>query len=83
MRRFKKAKEKMMTVGELIEELQEYDEENEVMFGYNYGDRSQTTVFQKVSKIRNTEVEYSKYFQLHTEVDEEEIETGIPVVILT
>ncbi|MBD5400438.1 hypothetical protein HDR61_01655 [bacterium] len=61
-----------MTVSELIEELQSFDDDMEVQFAYNYGDYWRTTVCKDVTDIDTGYVEYSEYHRMNKLIDEDE-----------
>lgn len=50
-----------MTVGELIEQLKDFDENMEVCLTYNYGDYWKTDVAPPVCEVDTAEVCYSEY----------------------
>ena len=61
-----------MTVTELISALQDLDDpDKEVVFAYNYGDRSRTTVAQEVSRVDEERVCHSDYHNMDKLVDED------------
>jgi hypothetical protein len=51
-----------MNVADLRELLTDFDEDMDVVFGYNYGDHANTMVTQDVHKIDKTVVGESSYF---------------------
>ena len=71
-----------MTVGQLIEQLQQYDQDLEVRFAYNYGDRCQTLVAEPVTTIDQGTVRYSEYHRMDAVTELDEDEEYIPVIIL-
>lgn len=68
-----------MKVHELIEELGNYDPNQEVHFSYNYGDHWRTIVAPAVTSVSEAKVTYSDYHQMDalTTVDEDEDDNGI------
>jgi len=50
-----------MTVKELREQLEGYADDEEVMFAYGYGDRSNTQVASKIRSVEYNVVEMSSY----------------------
>ena len=76
-----------MTVRELIETLQELpDQDKQVVFAFNYGDRQKTLVVEGVTEIDETRVVWSDYhrsFKLADAVyDEDENEQGDENVVV-
>lgn len=63
-----------MTVRELINELEFYDDNMEVEFAYNYGDYWNTTVCKTIKDIDTGYVEYSSYHRMDKLVDEDDDE---------
>lgn len=61
-----------MTVAELIEELQFFDNDMKVQFAYNYGDYWKTTVCKDIKDVDIGYVEYSEYHRMNKLVDEED-----------
>jgi hypothetical protein len=72
-----------MTVGQLIEQLQQYDQDSEVRFAYNYGDRWRTLVAEPVRTIENGTVRYSEYHRMDAVTESEENDDITNVIILT
>lgn len=68
-----------MTVAELIEELQSFDDDMEVQFAYNYGDYWRTTVCKDITDIDTGYVEYSEYHRMNKliDADEEDIDEDV------
>lgn len=67
-----------MTVGALIEELRQFDENTPVLFAYDYHDHWRTQVTKEVNNISAEKVTYSDYhsmFKMYQPVDDED-ETG-------
>lgn len=56
--------DKVETVGELIERLQEFPEETPVAIGYNYGDHWNTTVAPSIVAVEEVVVENSEYHRM-------------------
>ena len=78
-----------MTVAELIEELQSFDDDMKVQFAYNYGDYWRTTVCKNITDIDTGYVEYSECHRMNKLIDEyeddltdEDISTKEQVLIL-
>lgn len=71
-----------MTVGQLIEELQRFDEDSEIRFAYNYGDHWNTQVAKPIRSIDSGTVSYSEYHRMDKviEVDDEDY---VEVIILS
>jgi len=64
-----------MKVHELIEELGNYDPNQEVHFSYNYGDHWRTIVAPSVEIVEKGKVTYSDYHQMdQLVVDKEDSE---------
>lgn len=57
-----KRQQQAMTVGELIEQLQQFDSEMPVKFSYDYGDHWHTNV---APNVRNVTTEFTKYSEYH------------------
>lgn len=70
-----------MTVGELIEELSQHDEDMPVVFSYDYGDHWRTRVTADIRGVETASIEYSDYHSMHKEADEDD-EAAIPAVII-
>ena len=64
-----------MRVKELIEELENFDPESEVMFSYGYGDYWRTTVAAPAEYIDEGLVTYSAYHQQDKVVEMDDDET--------
>ena len=69
-----------LTVGELIDQLREFNPNSYVGFSYNYGDHWRTQVVADVSNVEETEVTYSGYHNMfrvadNSHDDEEEMDT--------
>ena len=60
-----------MKVSELIELLQDFDGDAEVLFSYNYGDYWRTTVAAPVSSVGDGKVTHSEYHQMDKVVEAE------------
>ena len=60
-----------MTVKELIDLLQDFDENMEVKFAYNFGDYWGTEVASNVTEIDEGQVRYSDYHRMDKVVDDE------------
>lgn len=54
-----------MKVSELITLLQQQDQNADVHFAYDYGDRWHTTVAPAVQQVEAQHVEYSDYHSMH------------------
>jgi hypothetical protein len=65
-----------MTVAELKNLLEHYDDNQKVMFAYNAGDYWKTIVAEEVTELDELEVSYSAYHQKYklTDGDDEEDE---------
>jgi hypothetical protein len=61
-----------MTVGELIERLQRFEESMKVHFAYDYGDHWHTRVAPEVEEVGEVEVEYSDYHRMPKLVSEDD-----------
>jgi len=81
-----------MKVRQLIEKLEQYDDDQEVHFGYNYGDYWKTEVAPHVGGVHEVLVKHSNYHQMPKVVtdadcedcEEEELPEGSePVVLIT
>lgn len=55
-----------MTVGQLRELLEDFDDETPVHIGYNYGDYTNTTVCPAIVSVENLELVYSSYHRMPT-----------------
>lgn len=66
-----------MKVHELIEELGNYDPNQEVHFSYNYGDHWRTIVALAVTEISEAKVAYSDYHQMDALVSDNEEDDNI------
>jgi hypothetical protein len=74
-----------MTVGELREALEEFDEDTEVMLSYDYGDRSHTSVAEHIRQVHIRHVAWSGYLRMYEVDGSERFEESRPpmdVVIL-
>lgn len=74
-----------MTVGELKELLEQFDDELPVLFSYNYGDHWNTTVAGTISSADTGKVCYSSYHRMNKVVDgedEEEDPNAVEAVII-
>jgi len=60
---------KNMTVGELIEELKQYDENSEVRFAYNFGDHCHTQVAETIGSVDSGLVQHSDYHRMDKVVE--------------
>jgi len=60
-----------MTVGEMIEELKNFDENDRVVFGYDFGDHNSSQVREPVKYIEDQNVQYSAYHKMLKEVPED------------
>ena len=58
-----------MTVSELMEKLSGMDQESEVMFSYDYGDRAHAEVAMKVDEAVEVEVAFSDYHNMYRVLD--------------
>lgn len=64
-----------MTVAELREELERFDDETEVMFAYDYGDHPHTIVADSIAEVDNGTVVWSSYHRTYKVAeDEDEVE---------
>ncbi len=73
-------KEDVMTVGELINELQNLPDDMEVRFTYDYGDHCHSIIAGKINEIKISNIKYSDYHTQDIVCDEDE--DGKEVVIL-
>jgi hypothetical protein len=65
------SKPNSITVRELIEQLENFDPETQVLFAYNYGDYWRTEVAEEIREVEMISVEYSDYHQMQKIVDDE------------
>jgi len=71
-----------MTVAELIEQLQNFDDETPVVFAYQYGDYRKTTVCAGIDSVGLEDIEWSDYHRMYREQSEDtDNETEEAVVI--
>ncbi|MCL6542094.1 MAG: hypothetical protein K6T87_16175 [Roseiflexus sp.] len=73
-----------MKVKHLIEELENFDEDDEVYFSYDYGDHLHTQVAQKVTDIGYYDIIYSPYHGMYrlakeSDVDDEDLESVVVI----
>lgn len=61
-----------MTVGELKEHLENYDDEMVVYFGYDYGDHWRTQVRKEISTVTEENLIHSSYHQMMKEADDDD-----------
>jgi len=61
-----------MTIKELIEELENFEPDMEVKFGYDYGDHWHSQVCKKISDVDVRSVEYSEYHRMDKIVDKDD-----------
>lgn len=61
-----------MQVKDLIQQLQQFDEGDEVHISYNYGDHWRTQVAPKIKRIQMLEVKHSDYHRMPAVVGDEE-----------
>ena len=61
-----------MTVRELINKLEDFEDDVEVHFTYNYGDYWHTTVAPPVREVDFGEVRHSEYHRMDREVTSDE-----------
>lgn len=61
-----------MTVKELIARLKQFEPDQEVHIGYDYGDHCHTSVAPKVRRIEEHEVRWSAYHQMDAVIDYDE-----------
>jgi hypothetical protein len=59
-----------MLVKELIKILEEQNEDDQVMFSYNYGDHWNTEVAEPVLDVYTEEVKWSEYHNKYAVLDE-------------
>ena len=71
-----------MTVKELIEALQDFDENMEVKITYNYGDYWRTTVADKINNVDEGQVKYSSYHRTDKVSDNGDEEDETKTVVL-
>ena len=62
--------ERGMTVRELIEALEEFDEDAEVFFSYDYGDHAHTIAAVDVTDVAEGFIKENDYVRGHSVVDE-------------
>ncbi len=53
-----------MKVSDLIEMLEDFNPEAEVLFAYNYGDYWRTTVAARIDSVEDAKVVYSDYHSM-------------------
>lgn len=70
MNSLKRAVERSVTVGELIEQLQDFDAKLPVVFAYNYGDHWNTEVAEVVREADEGSIVWSDYHRQPKTVDE-------------
>ena len=63
-----------MTVGELIEVLKDFDQNDFVVFTYNYGDHGRTQVAEEVRTVKEGLIEDNAYVDGFSVVDENDEE---------
>ena len=61
----------IVTVQDLIDELEQYDPDMKVKISYDYGDHWHTFVAPDISSIGTGKVEYSSYHQMDKLIDED------------
>lgn len=54
-----------MTVGELIEQLQDFDPNMPVKFSYDYGDHWHTEVAPNIQNVETRKIKYSGYHSMY------------------
>ncbi len=59
-----------VTVRELREELENFDDDTPVVFAYNYGDIGRTTVCQEVKTLDEASIEWSEYHRMFKLADD-------------
>ena len=64
-------RQQSMTVGELIEQLQEFDSNMPVKFSYDYGDYWHTEVAPNIQNVETRYIKYSSYHHMDM-IDKEE-----------
>jgi len=65
-----------MKVKDLIAELENFDEESEVMFSYNYGDRRRSDVAEEIHSISEEYIEWSENLRMHRIKEDEDMASG-------
>jgi hypothetical protein len=71
MNKTKRALRDGMTVAELIEALKTCDQEAKVVFSYDYGDYTHTTVADVVNEMSSQDVVYSDYHNKLKVIDDD------------
>lgn len=71
-----------LTVGDLKNMLNGYDDNMPVYFQYNYGDHWRTQVAGEINDVYVSQVEYSEYHQMEKVADEPSDDTT-PALLLT
>lgn len=75
-----------MTIKELKNEIELYDENLEVMFSFDYGDHTHTLVAENISNVGTAYVEPSDYHRmdkvLDGDLDSDKIEAGAKEILL-
>lgn len=78
-----------MTVAKLRQALEDYNDDDKVVFAYNYGDYQRTTVCAAVHNIGDGDIKYSEYHRMGkliecTDEDEEPAKDpeAVSVVVL-
>ena len=61
-----------MKVADLIEKLQEFGPEDDVVFAYDYGDRCHVTVAKEITDVDERVLAYSSYHDMEQVLDEDE-----------
>ena len=61
-----------MTVGELIELLQQQDSESLVLLSYDYGDHCHTTVAENIASATEMDIVHSDYHKTYRVIEETE-----------
>lgn len=76
-------KSETLTVGELIDELLDFDPDLPVLFGYDYGDHWHTMVAQSIDSINEEAVKHSDYHNMNIVIDcDKEDPDGRPIAVV-
>lgn len=67
-----RALDRAMTVRELRESLEDFDDDTKVVFSYNYGDYGKTTVADPAGNVDEMRVKYSAYHRTLSVIEEED-----------
>jgi hypothetical protein len=71
-----------MTVKELMNTLEDFDENMEVKFAYNFGDYWGTEVASNITEIDEGQVRYSDYHRMDKVTDYDDEDDNIKTVVI-